>query len=394
VAQENKKKYTLAKLVHHGYNMKKLWWVTFYAWDVSKGKKIRKRLSGALNEETTVAKRIALGEEMVRYINAELRQGKQLGTDVAERSSVTFGRMLLTDLVNWVKAEKKDKGYSEEYYRKFDSINKSLTDWYEHEQFAPLLAKEFERNEADEFFDFLKRERKLSNKTINNYRNNIATIFNYIEKRKPGAFKVNPVFHIEQLRTYSKKHAAFTDAQLKRILEYAQARNGKDQYLLFIQFIYYALARPKELQNLKISDIDLNENRILFRAEISKNRRDEYVTIAPTLAAAIKQSNMMDLDRTWYVFGRDYKPGKYPIGRHYYGKINSKVLKALKLDDKDYTMYGFKHSGAVALYRATKDIKLVQFQCRHTSSTQTDIYLRDLGEMTNYNGLQNFKGSL
>lgn len=394
VAQDNKKKYTLAKLVHHGYNMKKSWWVTFYAWDVSKGKKVRKRLSGSLNEETTVAKRLALGEQMVRYINGELRAGKQLGTDVAERSSVTFGRMLLTDLVNWVMEEKKTKGFSDEYYRKFTAINANLGKWYEHECFAPLLAKEFTHKEADEFFDFLKNTRKLSNKTINNYRNDIGTIFNYIEKKKPGTFKGNPVLHIEQLPTYTKKHAAYTDAQLKKILEHAKARGNQDQFLLFIQFIYYTLGRPKELRMLKIGDIDLHENRIIFRAEISKNKRDEFVSIAPALAATIKQSNLMAMDNTFYVFGRNYTPGKYPIGRHYYSKINGQVLKALAMNDKQYTLYGYKHSGAVALYRSTKDIKLVQFQCRHTSSTQTDIYLRDLGEMTNYNSLQNFKGSL
>lgn len=392
VAHEGKKKYTLAKLVHHDFNIKKLWWITFYAFDVSKGKKIRKRLSGSLNDEKNLNKRIALGEQMVRYINSELRQGKQLGTDVAERSSVTFGRMLLTDLVNWVMAEKKNKGFSDEYYRKFMAINTNLTKWYAHGCFEPLLAKEFTYKEADEFFDYLKSVRKLSNKTINNYRNDLGTIFNYIEKKKPGTFKGNPVFHIEQLPTYTKKHAAYSDAQLKQILAHAKKRD--DQFLLFIQFIYYTLGRPKELRQLKIGDIDLHENRIIFRAEISKNHRDEFVSIAPALAESIKQNNLLSMDRSYYVFGREHKPGKWPIGRHYFGDTNTEVLEALKLDDKQYTLYGYKHSGAVALYRATKDIKLVQFQCRHTSSTQTDIYLRDLGEMTNYNGLQNFKGSL
>jgi integrase len=82
------------------------------------------------------------------------------------------------------------------------------------------------------------------------------------------------------------------------------------------------------------------------------------------------------------------------VGKNYFGDINAAVLEALQFNDKEYTIYGYKHSGAISLYIATKDIKLVQAQCRHANSVQTDIYLRDLCLLSQPEGLEKWKGSL
>lgn len=392
VAPTKSKPYTLAKIVHHGHDITRPWWVTFYAWDVAKNKKVRKRVHADINDHKTVIGRLKAAEHVVRIVNAQLIRGMKLGTDKTD--GLNLKAMLLTQLIAWAMDEKKSKNYSADYYRKFNAIIFNLNEWYQHTGIAPYLAKDFGHEEASNFFDYLRNERKLANKTLNNYRNDLATIFNYCEKRRPGSFKKNPVALLEQLPTYSKKHAAFSDADLSKILTHCTKRKTKDNFLLFVQFIYYLLARPKEVRALRIGDVDLVRQRVLFRAEISKNKRDEYVAMPPAFVQIIKASALHKHDASLYIFGDEYCPGPAPIGRHYYSKVNAQVLKALKLNQKDYTLYGYKHSGAVALYRATKDIKLVQSQCRHTSSTQTDIYLRDLGEMTNYNGLEKFKGSL
>ncbi len=62
----------------------------------------------------------------------------------------------------------------------------------------------------------------------------------------------------------------------------------------------------------------------------------------------------------------------------------------LKLTDRPYDLYGWKHTGVIALYQATKDVKLIQRQCRHSSLDQTDKYLRDLGLFLNDEQLSDF----
>lgn len=79
------------------------------------------------------------------------------------------------------------------------------------------------------------------------------------------------------------------------------------------------------------------------------------------------------------------------MGYLYFYNRNVKVFKALGLDKASvrYSMYSYEHSGVISLYKATKDIKLVQSQCRHHNSLdQTNKYLRDLGLLSDYDGLE------
>jgi len=383
-----------AKLVHHNHDLSKKWWVTFWALDVSTGKRTRKRISGALNQIQDLEERIELGKAMVEQFNRELNEGKLLGRKKPEQWSAVFKRMTLTELITWYIDAKKVNNNSVEYYRKYQSVIFNLSAWFKKEGVNNIMASNFNHDAAITFFDFLKRERKLGNKTINNYRSQLGTIFNYVIKMKPVVYKVNPVVNIPVLPTYTKKHAAFSDNQLKQIHELAKKDYPHTQFLLFVQCMYYLLARPKELRYLRIKDFDLHLNRVLFRAEISKNRRDEYVYLPPALKEIVAKQKLDKLPADYFLFSRDNKPGKVAVGKNYFGDINAKVLEKLNFTDKDYTIYGYKHSGAISLYIATKDIKLVQSQCRHANSVQTDIYLRDLGLLSQPEGLEKWKGSL
>lgn len=387
-------KYKKAKLVHHNYNLEKRWWVTFYAWDVSKNKKVRKRLFDGINELTSVAARLQHGEYMVQYINRELAQGKTLGTEVAKQVTTHFKKMSLIELIEWVRDQKESKKYRKGYTKKFGTIVTALEKWYANDKLQPLQALEFNSDYALQFFEYLRKVKKLENKTLNNYRNDFATVINFVEKKKPGTFKRSPLDAVEILPTVTKKHAAFSDDQLSKILAYCKEHHQQDQFLLFIQFIYYTLARPKEIRALRIHDLDIVNKRIYFRGENAKGKIDEYVPMLPDLLAIIKNSRLLELPGEWMVFGNKHCPGPKKINDNYFWERNSKMLEALNIVDKDYTLYGYKHTGAVAFYRSTKDIKLVQFMCRHRTIEQANTYLRDLGELSNFEGLSNFKGAL
>ncbi len=49
------------------------------------------------------------------------------------------------------------------------------------------------------------------------------------------------------------------------------------------------------------------------------------------------------------------------------------------IEDKDVTMYSWKHTGNCNAYRAGADIKALQQQNRHHSLEMTDVYLRSMG---------------
>lgn len=85
------------------------------------------------------------------------------------------------------------------------------------------------------------------------------------------------------------------------------------------------------------------------------------------------------------------KPGNVPCGLDYFYEKNTLVLKALNITGRAYSLYSYKHSGVISLYKACKDIKLVQRVCRHQTLEQTNTYLRDLGLLSDYDMLEFWK---
>lgn len=398
--------YRKAKLVHHQGDLSKRWYVDFAAWDVSKNKLVRRRLFEPLNRINSLSQRLQTGEDMVRIVNAQLAAGKVFGKDKVNKTvPLQPGKLNLLEAIEWVLEQKRLNGNRKNYYRTFKALHTNVTAWLEFKKHPDFPLQSFDRNDAHELFSFLRDERKLANKSINNTMRNLATAFNFVQRKSGVLWKNNPLVDITRLPVHVKKHAAFTDEQIKIIKKEIAAsasraaRHRKPGYVqleLFISFIYYTLARPAELMQLKVGDINMKENRIFFRAEISKNKTDDYVEIAPPLAKIIIQSNILNYPANYLCFTSAGVPGTVPVHGNFFWDKHKRVLNRtglLKINSQ-FTIYGYKHSGAISLYRQTKDIKLVQRQCRHQSLEQTNTYLRDLGMLTNFNQLKAWKGAV
>jgi integrase len=150
------------------------------------------------------------------------------------------------------------------------------------------------------------------------------------------------------------------------------------QFWLYISFLYYGLFRPDaECRKLKISDI--HHHYIQVRGEDSKNKKTQFVQIAKGLQEQIEFNNLRSQNGTFYIFTNQGIPGNTFPGEKWFYKKHQKMLETLGLNGKNYSQYSWKDTGVIALYRATKDVKLIQRMCRHSSLDQTDKYLKSLG---------------
>ena len=386
-------KYKLAELCHYDYDLSKRWYVSFWAYDVAKGQNVRKRLFDPINRKKTVLERLDVAREMIASINNDLQAGKVLGKDKVRDLKTNVIKFTLLQGIDYVYDQKIINNHRVNYVKNFSRLKGKIQLWLESEGREDFPLRNFDQDDAFSFFDFL-QEQKVSNKTFNNYRNDFATAFNFLMKRNPNLFEQNPIGCIDPLPVLVRKHAAYSDAQMKAIQDQCKKMHY-EHLLLHIQFIYYTLARPTELKGLKVGDIDLEESRILFRAEISKNRRDEYVGIPVPLRKVIIDRGIMNYPKHFFVFGIG-KPAERAASRLYFYNRCRKVIEALGYDklNVEHSLYSFKHSGAISLYKATKDIKLLQRQCRHTGLDQTNTYLRDLSLLTDYDGLKNWAGAI
>jgi integrase len=230
------------------------------------------------------------------------------------------------------------------------------------------------------FFDYLKVELGLSNKTYNNYHTFFTAAYNLLLRRE--LITKNLCNNIKKLQVETGgAHKPFTQEQLANIKAEITKRGDK-QFLLFISFMYYCFIRPhEELRFLRIEHI--GDKTIFIPKEISKNKRGEHVIIPPALEKMIQEFGLRSYPRHYFIFTRHKVPGEKNVGKEYFYDRNVSILKELDLYGQDYDLYGYKHTGNVALYNAGADIKAIQKQNRHKTIEMTDKYLRQLGLIRN-----------
>lgn len=391
--------YRKARLIDHGGDVTKPWHIIFYAWDIGSNKLVRKRVCKAeLNTIRHINQRYEKATDLINELNDELASGGYLETHPKTKKEVSafdfHGYKLLAAFTYVEKykreVEKKSKSTSKEYnytkhtfeqFFKAEGIDKNIS----LRQVSPTF--------LHRYCIYLRNKLNLSNKTYNDRIGNMHSCFEVLRKLDLKLWpEANPAARLEKLKVTSKTHAAYTVDQLKKFTEAIEPTDP--QLLLFIRFIYYTLARPKEIRFIKVGHIRMEFNKILIVGETAKTDIEKYVGISSEFAAIIQRSGILNAPPEHYVFTNTGTPGATPVGSSYFYKRFKEHLKSLgfKKLNAAYSMYSFKHTGAVQLYLATKDPYIVQHQCRHTTLDQTMTYLKDLGLFVDFSALQGWKG--
>jgi len=177
-------------------------------------------------------------------------------------------------------------------------------------------------------------------------------------------------------------HKVFTDADLTLIMTYLTANDKFTE--LFVKSIYYTCIRPKELRQLKIGMIDLHNKIITIPASISKNKQTDTVKITPNFEEILNMHDIANLPQDHYLFSSASTiGGKVAVGENtpYYRFMS--CLKALKLDNKGYTLYSIKHKSNINKYLNNWSVAEIMKANRHGSISQTETYLRELTKFIN-----------
>lgn len=166
-----------------------------------------------------------------------------------------------------------------------------------------------------------------------------------------GYITENPAKGIRVNAETSTRHVLLTAEEIETIKNWCLA-NCVDLWAV-CQLVYYCGLRPAEV--FKLLPQNLNSGVVYLSAASAKNKKAVTRTLPPNFKGL-------------------------PVGlKHdYLYKIWRRMRTACKLR-QGVTVYSFRHTAAVRLYRANKDIKQVQFFLRHSSVAITDTYLRNLG---------------
>lgn len=383
ITMGDKYPYKKPRLADSGEDLSKRWFVTYYIWSEKKKALTRKRVEVT---GSTLAERRHNAKEIIHQLNEILKAGAKvdpvpvvppLPAPKVEKTVLLTIEAAIEKGLSIISAPLELR--SQETYR---SNANAFIYFARHTGIIHKRINFVTRETAFQFSDYLIAEKKLSKKTHNKYTSFMHTLFVTLVDR--GYAKSNPFEKVPKFKTGSKQHIPFLPDQIKTIIHYLK-NNPDPQLWLFVNFIYYTFSRPhQEIRLLRIKDI--KEKTIVIKPEDAKNDRILHKRIPAPLEALLQSEKIRSYPSHYFLFSKNGKPGPTAMGESFFYKRHRKILNALEFPD-GYDLYGWKHTGVISFYLATRDIKRTQQQCGHSSISQTDEYLRDLGlyaEFENY----------
>lgn len=307
-------------------------WFLFYIWN----RKRVKRKAG-INIHQTFSERMA----------AALALREQWKKEIAAEKPISY------KMIDWLEKHKP------KWRRKTYQGMKSKVDCF----LRFVNRKRIDEKIVSDFFVDLISRRHAT--THNCYRRHLGRIF-----REIGHGEL--IEKIDKIKSNSTPAKYFQRHQIIRIKNRLIEQDY--QLWMFCQFVYYCFIRPGELRMIRVGDIHFDEWKICVRAGISKNKKQQYVTIP--FAFRPELENLKRRSPNEYIFFN--LDATKPVGMNYMTRRFRKVISELGFG-LEYQMYSWKHTGAVAAVRAGVGLKELQIQLRHHSLDEVNKYLRQLG---------------
>jgi len=332
--------------------MSKTWFVGYYN---AEGK--RQKVYGKLNDHTTLKARLVEADQIINNLT-------RLGL---ANSASNKGNQLIKDLSEILDLRK--RGLRKKSISAYQTRIVAFAKWYREEKFPAIdlmMATRFLNSVSD---------KGRSATTRNNYHRLMKTLFKDLTRFYRDRYSYNPFEDITKLREASRSKEWFRPEQVSHIIELFKVHDPG--MLLPIRIMYHCFARPAEISQLRVNDINFDTNKVRIESAVSKTSKIRYVNIPDVLVPHLEF--LKQYPEHYFIFTVDNYPGPKRIGRDTLSKRHKAVLKFMKLP-KSYTFYSWKNTGAVKmLLMDGQPMKYISKSMGHHSLDMTDIYFQNLG---------------
>jgi integrase len=189
---------------------------------------------------------------------------------------------------------------------------------------------------------------------------------------------VETVQRSQKRKAKAKLHCPYENDQLKPILDYLKGHHP-NLYICSL-LTYGAWLRPhEEVRLLTKNDFKKGNTEVHLSGNENKGGKVRVVHIPEYIRDELT-TKLANLKRDDNIFSLHAEP----FNEYYFNTQWSRAwakMYALGLIFENQTIYSFRHTAAVQLYRRTKDVHLLQQLLGHSSITVTLKYLRSLGEI-------------
>ena len=232
------------------------------------------------------------------------------------------------------------------------------------------------------------KEEGYASSYINNVKRYVGFVFN--EAMKNDIIQKSPTQFVKGETKAQRDVRTLTNNNLQTAKEFYQAileiKNFK--YRVYFLMILFTCRRMGELLELKWSDIDLDNNTILSRAEITKTKRIQQWSIPQSLLDELHKLRKQ-YPKDIFIFQSDFvtnvSNGKMPkpVNKTLIGFEKKKFLGNIQsLRDKKFHTHDFRHLGSSLLIELDIHPFTIQEVLSHQNKSITGIYSRATKDKT------------
>lgn len=250
-------------------------------------------------------------------------------------------------------------------------------------KFDKMMVVNFDRSHAKAILEFLKKEKGWTNKNYNKHLGYLRSIFHEVlEADYTTKNPFNDIRNLKVEKTFS--NIPPTDEEMKLICDHLQKHNYG--FYVFYMIIYYCGIRPDEVRQLRIKNLDFENECFNLPGEITKNGKFRSVPMLGNIKNLLKDCQGINLD--YFVFGtwvnnggrhskkNWFSPNPYSLKEDTPNKQWIKLIKNGLGINK--TLYSAKHKGADDKHAAGMDIKTICDVFGHSETKMTERYMHSL----------------
>ena len=372
--------YTLPKL-HTG----KYWYVDFTCFDPADGKMRRKKYM--LDSISKISERKKRGAEIIANATSRLRSGWNPWIEAStERQYAKFSEV--TSLyIRYIEKLTSNNTLKKKTAYDYQSRMNMLLEYNSTRSNPITYIYQFDQCYISDFLDYILLDRDSTARTRNNYRTWLSAFCTWLQEKK--YIDHNPTERIKALVEGEKRRSALTAPDLTRLKEYLGETNR--HFLLACMMEYYTFIRPDELSNVRLSDINIKEQKVFISSTISKNRRDGMVGLNDTVIKMMIELEVFENPSHFYLFGKQFKPNAIKADSRIFREYFNKVRAFLKWPNS-YQFYSLKDTGIRDLANS-EGIVVARDQARHSDVATTNRYLKG-DSLAVHEETKHFKGGL
>lgn len=372
-----KKQYSEPKIYDAGGDMSKRWYV-YYSFRNPKTDKLERQtpIYEGINTIKDATQRKKAIKILCQAIKGILESGQfNPYSEIDQMDQVK--KLNIVDAFKFVR-ELKLNSMQDTSYKDFKSRITQFEKWLLNNGFKNRYIDAVNKKTVINYLNEI--QKKSSAKNRNNTRSSIGTFFQTLEDNE--IIEHNFVDKINVLATKPQRNKTYTQKQDFEILEHLRQT---DKVLhLYVQFICFTILREIEICRLKVQDVNVVERKIYVK---TKTKPLKTKLIPQILIDALPDLTLYDPES--YLFGRGgfgmFWQASESSRREYYTESFKNTIKIPFNLDKNYTMYGFKHTYITKIYNSLL-INSTPFQAKselmlitgHATMNALEKYLRDI----------------